>query len=242
MSTKLTILFQDSHLVAIHKPSGLLVHRSRIAAGETRSAMTELRDQLGQWVYPVHRLDRSASGVLIFGLSSESASGLARQFREHAVRKTYLAAVRGWPEEEGTVDKPLRSSLQYKQGDTEADLAPAVSHYRVLCKAEIPVATGRYATSRIALVRVSTDTGRRHQVRKHLSSISHPILGDTVYGDGRYNRLLRERFGAHRLMLLGESIEFAHPTTGERMRIEAQPEEEFEGVCGGGGSLPGAAT
>ena len=218
-------------MVAIHKPSGLLVHRSRIAAAESRSAMTELRDQIGQWVYPVHRLDRSASGVLIFALSPESASRLAEQFRQHQVRKTYLAVVRGWPEEQGTVDKALRA-------DDESEYVPAVSHYRVLSRSEIPVATGRYPTSRLALVRVSTDTGRMHQVRKHLHSISHPILGDSIHGDGRYNRFLREHFGVNRLMLLGETVELDHPGTGERLRIVTRPEEEFGRVCGGPLPIP----
>lgn len=198
--TPLEILFQNDSFVAVHKPSGLLVHPSRIAAGTRESCMGLLRDQLGQWVYPIHRLDRSASGVLLFGLSPEAASVAARAFREKSVTKTYYAIVRGWIENPGIIDKPLSK-------EKGGDLLPAVSEYRPVARAEIPVLTGKHATSRYSLVRVTTRTGRLHQIRRHLVSISHPIIGDTVYGDGRHNRIFRERFASHRLLLMAQALD-----------------------------------
>ncbi|MGL4995799.1 MAG: pseudouridine synthase, partial [Deefgea sp.] len=103
----LPILFQDEHLIAIHKPSDLLVHRTSLDAYETRFAVQLLRDQIGQHVYPAHRLDKATSGVLLFGLNPAAARALSMQFAAREVHKQYLAIVRGWPTETGHIDHPL---------------------------------------------------------------------------------------------------------------------------------------
>lgn len=194
------ILFQNENYVAVHKPSGLLVHPSRQAAGVSESCMGQLRDQLGRWVYPIHRLDRAASGVLLFGLSSESANEAASAFREKRVRKTYYALVRGWVPEQGVIEKPLRK----KEGGVAL---PAVSEFVCVARAELPFASSRHSTSRYSLARVTTQTGRLHQIRRHLVSIAHPIIGDTVYGEGRHNRYFRENYASCRLLLMAQELE-----------------------------------
>lgn len=209
----LPILYRDAHYVAIDKPSGLLVHRTRIAEASVY-ALQLLRDQLGARVYPVHRLDRPTSGVLMFALSPEAARALAEQFAERTVDKRYLAVVRGYTEAEGRIDYAL-------QEDKHKAAQPAVTDYRSLARVELPVAVGRYATSRYSLVEARPRTGRLHQIRKHFAHIFHPLIGDTTHGEGRHNRLFRERYDIHRLLLHASSLRLRHPYCGETLLVEA---------------------
>jgi 23S rRNA-/tRNA-specific pseudouridylate synthase len=112
-SAVLPIIYQDQHLVAIHKPAGLLVHRSLIDRSERRFALQMLRDQLGQRVYAVHRLDKGTSGVLLFALSSAVGRALSTSFEQRQVGKNYLAVVRGHPPLAGEIDHPLASPLRH---------------------------------------------------------------------------------------------------------------------------------
>jgi len=221
MDTPIPLLFRDEHFVAVHKPPGLLVHRSWLAQDE-RFLLQMVRDHIGQYVYPVHRLDRATSGVIVFGLSSQAAERLHTAFEQHAPEKRYRAVVRGWPAETGAIDHPL--------DDPESGKArrPALSRYRVLAKIELPEPVDRYPTARYGLVEVRPVTGRRHQIRRHLKHISHPIVGDTTYGKGRHNRFFREHFGINRLLLRAESLEFEHPYSGEHVLIQAAPESDWE--------------
>ena len=239
----LAVLFRDADYIAVAKPSGLLVHRTALA-GSREAALQQLRDQLGRRVYPVHRLDRATSGVLVFGLSSEAASRLAEAVRGHRVAKRYLAVVRGWTEPAGCIDRPLRPA---EGGEPR----PAHSCYRRLATVELPVAVSRYPTSRYARVAVCPLTGRRHQIRRHLASVAHPVVGDTTHGDGRHNRMFRERFGLHRLALHAQWMGFRQPLTGEFVSIRCAPPPELQalGAClgwqrwlgeaAGGGAAPG---
>ena len=193
----LHILYRDDGLIAIDKPSGLLVHRSDIDRRETRFAVQLLRDQIGRRVYPAHRLDRGTSGMLLFAYDGETASKLGAQFESRAVEKTYLAVVRGHPPESGVIDHPLaRRPDDYEHLPANASLAaqPALTRYRRLAVTELPYAVDRYPTSRYALVELNPETGRRHQLRRHLKHLAHPIIGDSTYGKGRHNRLFQEVF------------------------------------------------
>jgi tRNA pseudouridine65 synthase len=193
----LKILYQSEVFVAVEKPAGLLVHPSFLTKRDEPSALKLLRDQLGQWVYPVHRLDRPTSGALVFALSSESAQSLALQFSSQQIEKTYYAIVRGWlPEGRQKIDKPLRKL------EGAEDLQECQTFYECLASYELPFATSpEHPTSRYSLVRVQPKTGRWHQIRRHFAWISHPLIGDVVYGTGRQNRLFREQLGLHRLLL-----------------------------------------
>ena len=201
----LEILHADEAIVAINKPSGLLVHRSGLATDRV-TCMTLLRDQLGRWVYPIHRLDRGASGVLLFALDPETASSLGAAFAGRSVRKGYVAIVRGWAPERADVDYPLDDEEQ--EGSARVT---ASTTFRRLETAELPVAIGRYATARYSLVAAEPHTGRRHQIRRHLAHLRHPIIGDAVHGDGRHNRFFREELGIARLLLHGARLELEHP-------------------------------
>ncbi len=219
MSGLLKILYRDDDLVAIDKPCNLLVHRTRIS-GDHVFALQLLRDQLNQYVYPVHRIDRPTSGVLLFALSQDAARQLCNAFAERRIEKTYIAVVRGYTEEAGVIDYPLSES-----GDEL--LQDAVSRYRRLATAECPEAVGPHPSARYSLLSVHPETGRMHQIRRHLKHVSHPIIGDTQHGDGRHNRFFREKFGIGRLLLHARSLAFPHPRTGEQTVVEAPLHEEM---------------
>ena len=229
----LEILFKDESLVAINKPSGLLVHRSPIDQYETRFAMQMTRDQIGQHVYPVHRLDKPTSGVLLFALSTEVASLLSKQFTATTMNKTYWAVVRGYTNNSGVVDSDLQEEqdkMTDKLADKDKPAQSAITHYERLATTELPYPVGRYDSVRYSLVSLKPKTGRKHQLRRHLKRIFHPIVGDTTHGDGKQNTFLRQQFGLDRLMLHAKSIEFKHPISGEEVLIEAGVPEDFSGM------------
>lgn len=224
----LTLIHRDRHLLAVHKPAGLLVHRSPIDRHETEFALQyarELND--GEHVYPIHRLDRPTSGLLLFARDPSTASVLGQALMAGEVRKTYLAMVRGWAPDEGTIDHPLREHATDRRDTAEQPLRDALTRYRRLATTEIPVAIEGHASSRYSLVELHPETGRKHQLRRHLQHISHPIIGDTNYGRTRHNHYFAGRFGQSRLMLAATALSFRHPASGEEMVLQAAPEVSF---------------
>ncbi len=231
VSETLTILYQDTDLVIIDKPSGLLVHRSEIDRHETRFAMQLLRDQLGQYVYPVHRLDKPTSGLLCFALSKTIAQMLTAQWA--TARKRYHAVVRGIIEDSGTYDKPLKEPWD-KYGDKgvnpDKEAQQAVTHFRRLGSCELPVEVDRYPTSRYSFAEFQLEQGRRHQIRRHCKSFAHPVIGDTTYGKARHNQVFTELFGSHRLLLHAYRIDLKHPISGQMLQVQAPVTGEFQQV------------
>ncbi|WP_241828699.1 MULTISPECIES: tRNA pseudouridine(65) synthase TruC [unclassified Salinivibrio] len=220
----LSILYRDESLVVVNKPAGMLVHRSWLDKGETRFVMQTLRDQIGQHVYPLHRLDKPTSGVLVFALSSEVASLMMPQFAQGQIKKAYYAVVRGWITEASRLDYPLveeQDKIADKKASQPPTAKPAVTDYQPLASVELPIATGRYATSRYSLVAMQPQTGRKHQLRRHMHHLSHPIIGDTTHGDGRHNRVFREHFHCHQLLLHANEMQFIHPVSAETVKIQA---------------------
>jgi tRNA pseudouridine65 synthase len=228
------ILFQDAHYVAINKPSGLLVHRSMIDRHETRFAMQLVRDQIGQRVYPVHRLDKPTSGVLLFALDQSVAKEMGELFSHGQVKKRYLAIVRGHSPEQGEIDYPLKETLD-RMTDAKADqdkpAQPAVTNYLRRTTAELDYPVGRYASCRYSLLELYPQTGRKHQIRRHLKHIFHPIVGDTTYGDGKHNSFFRQQLGLHRLMLAATGLSFKHPITGQQIELNAPLDDEYNAAC-----------
>lgn len=228
--TPLTVLYRDEQIVVIDKPANLLVHRSEIDRHETRFAIQILRDQIGQKVWPAHRLDRGTSGVLLFGLSADLASRLGRQFAEGQVGKRYLAVVRGHPPEKGSIDHPLsrqRDDYEFQGERSSHEAQAALTHFRRLAIIELAVAVDRYPTSRYALLELEPLTGRKHQLRRHLKHIAHPIIGDATYGKGRHNRHFAEHLACARLLLACTRLSFTHPLDGRALNISAAPSGEF---------------
>ncbi|MCW8193401.1 tRNA pseudouridine(65) synthase TruC [Proteobacteria bacterium 005FR1] len=231
--SELEIIYRDEHLVAINKPSGLLVHRSKIDRRETQFALQMVRDQLDQRVYPVHRLDKPTSGVLLFALSPEVARAMSDQFANQAVSKRYLAVVRGYAPEHGVIDHPLKEELD-KMTDRRAqqDKPPqeAVTRFKRLAQIELPVCVERYPQTRYSLVEAIPKTGRKHQIRRHFKHIAHPVIGDAKHGKGVHNRFFQTDFGCHRLLLACVEMSLLHPVSGERIQLRASLEEDFTQV------------
>jgi tRNA pseudouridine65 synthase len=224
------ILYLDDHLVVVHKPADLLVHRSPIDRRETRFALQLVRDLIGRRVYPVHRLDRPTSGALLFGLTPEAAHSLCQSFIDGEVAKTYLAVVRGVTAAKDIIDHPLseepdRIADPLAAADKKAQAA--VTGFRRLAETEFPFALGRYPTSRYCLVEAHPRTGRRHQLRRHFKHIFHPIIGDTKYGEGRHNRLFRDEFDCRRLLLAAVELTFPHPASGRPLTVCAPLADSF---------------
>lgn len=231
MANPLQLIHRDDHLLAVHKPAGLLVHRSPIDRHETEFALQyarELND--GAHVYPVHRLDRPTSGLLLFARDPATASALGQALMVGEIHKTYLAMVRGWIPESGLIDEPLRDKAIDRRDTREQAMREARTRYRRLAITEVPVAIEGYASSRYSLVELQPETGRQHQLRRHLQHISHPIIGDTNYGRTRHNHYFAERFGGGRLMLAATALSFWHPASGEAVTLTAAPEESFRSV------------
>ena len=231
--TPLEILYQDEYIVAINKPTGLLVHKSPIDRHETEFALQMVRDQIGQYVYPVHRLDKPTSGVLLFALSAEILKMMSLLFRSHEVTKEYIAIVRGYTQEEELIDYPLKQMLdtkeQKKLGITK-EAQEAQTYYECLATVELPYAVSRYPVARYSLVKLLPKTGRKHQLRRHMKHIFHPIVGDTKHGRGEHNQLFREKFACHRLLLHSNRVSFVHPVTKELVEIEALVDDTFHGL------------
>lgn len=226
----LTLLYRDAHLVAIDKPAKLLVHRSEIDRHETRFAVQMLRDQIGQKVWPAHRLDRGTSGVLIFALNSEIAAQIGAQFAAGQVEKRYLAVVRGHPPESGSIDHPLsrqRDDYEFQGARSSHEAQPALTHFRRLATVELPVAIEPYPQSRYALLELTPVTGRKHQIRRHLKHLAHPIIGDSTYGKGQHNRYFAGELNCSRLLLACTALRLQHPVTQENLQLKAAPSGEF---------------
>ena len=228
----LRLLYQDEYLVAIDKPSGLLVHRSWLDRHETQFAMQMTRDLIGQHVYPVHRLDRPTSGVLLFALEPQTARTLSEDFAQHRVQKEYLALVRGWTPEQLFIDYPLKEELDKiadKFATVDKPAQEAQTQLQRLQTVELPYAvSAKHPTSRYSLVRLMPHTGRKHQLRRHMAHIFHPIVGDTKHGDGRHNRFFREQYDCQRLMLCNLSLTIQHPQLQTPLRIQTELDAQWQ--------------
>jgi len=208
----LRILYQDPFLIAINKPAGFYVHPPEDFAYRIPNefnCLYLLRKQVNEYLYPVHRLDRATSGVLLFALNPSSAKALCDLFQQRKVKKTYFCVTRGWTEEVGVIDYPLEG-------------VDSLTAFQQVARLETPHPIGRYSSSRYSILRVEPHSGRRHQIRKHLRHISHPLIGDTAYGDSAHNRLFREKWDIGRLLLKAYSIEVDHPETGLPLRITSR--------------------
>jgi tRNA pseudouridine65 synthase len=231
-SPDLEILYQDQYLVAVNKPSGLLVHRSWLDTHATEFALQKLRNQIDQYVYPVHRLDRPTSGVLLFALDKESAKNISEQFVTHTTNKRYLAVVRGHLGD-GELDYSLKVKLD-KIADklTKQDKPPqeAFTQYRCLQQTQLPIAVRPYDSTRYSLMELIPKTGRKHQLRRHMAHLRHPIIGDTSHGDGKHNAMFRDNFDCQRLLLHAAYLSINHPKTGELIEINAPLDDFFSAL------------
>lgn len=215
----LEILIQDTFLIAINKPHGLLVHRSSIAADAREFALQILRDQVGFPVFPLHRLDRKTSGVLLFATQSEYVRVFQEQMQLPETQKRYLALVRGFFPEEILVDHPLKRD--------DGKIQEAQTYFKRIEHFELAIPFGGFSTSRYSLIEAKPITGRMHQIRKHLNHLRYPIVGDRPHGCNKQNKLFLERWNMNTMLLHAQSIELIHPFLAEKISIDASLSGEF---------------
>jgi tRNA pseudouridine65 synthase len=220
MKAVLKIIYQDDFLIAINKPHGLLVHKSGYASNANVFAVQELRNQIGQKVFPCHRLDRKTSGVLLFALDEDTNSKVQQQFASNSIQKKYLAIVRGFTDDKGTIDY----SLTNDKGKTQN----AITKYKTINQSEVNIPFGKFDTSRYSLVEAYPQTGRYHQIRKHFAHIMHPIIGDRPHGCNKQNKLFKEEFNMTTMMLHASEISFTHPHKNLTIMIQADLQDEFK--------------
>jgi len=212
---QLPVLARGEDWIVVAKPPRLLVHRARRAAHAEHFALQMVRDQVGTYVYPIHRLDRPTSGCLLFALTKPAAAALQQALTAEDAVKTYLAVVRGhWQHGDApvVVDNPMK--------DDNGRLKDAVTE--ITCVATCP-------EPRSSLVQARPRTGRFHQVRRHVRDLSHPVLGDHAHGDTRVNRWWREEYGLHRLGLHCLSMDLPLPD-GTRLQVTCPLFEDHERV------------
>jgi len=215
----LEIIYQNDDLIAINKPHGLLVHRTKMALDATEFAVQRLRNQIGQRVFPCHRLDRKTSGVLLFAKNEIANQKMQAKFRECEVEKLYHAIVRGYLHESDQIDYALTNEGKTKE---------AITHYRPIKRYEILLENGKFKTARYTLVELIPKTGRFHQLRKHMAHIMHPILGDRPHGCNKQNKIWKERFSMMTMMLHATTLSFIW--SGEEIVIGASQSKEFNRV------------
>jgi len=196
----------------VDKPAGMLVHR-----GWGRDPVV-LVDQVraltrGAKVHPVGRLDRGASGLVLFGLSAEVAHNMSELRKQGEIRKQYLALVRGRPPDHGEIDHPIPK----RPGGPRVR---ALTIFKCLSSVDC-------RPRQVSLVEVEPKTGRLHQVRRHLKHISHPLIGDANYGKGKINRAMLSNYQLDRLALHAHMLELRHPVSQNRLRLFAPVAEDL---------------
>ena len=215
----LDILYLDDYLAIVNKPTGWLVHRTQLDKGETRFVLQTLRDQIGQHVWPVHRLDKGTSGVLLFALDADTARTLGQAFESgQGLQKTYRAVVRGWPADAGLIDHALKRMPDDMRTE-RTEIQPAQSRFATLRHFELPLPQQGFATTRCAEVALEPLTGRRHQLRRHMKHIAHPIIGDATHGKGPLNRAVADLIGHQRLWLHAHTLTLPHPVSAEMLLL-----------------------
>ncbi|MCS6898313.1 MAG: pseudouridine synthase [Myxococcales bacterium] len=213
------VLHEEDGWLALNKPSGLPVHRGY--TGERQTLVDLLRHKLPSGaVHTVHRLDRGTSGVLLVATQIEMAQALQECFARREVRKVYLALARGVVPEEVEIDSPVPAGPEQQAPRVEA-------RTRVRRLAFVQLEASPLQESRYSLILAEPETGRFHQVRRHLSHIAHPLIGDSNHGRPEHNRLLRARVGLSRLALHARELLLRHPLTGAPVRIRAPLPEDL---------------
>ena len=212
---KIDIIFEDDYIIAINKPNNFLVHQSNYAGNLNEQSVVEfLIDQTGKMFYPIHRLDRKTSGILLLSKEKETVKKFQSLFTENTIQKTYYAVVRGFSPENGIINSPIKNedSKVYKE---------ALTNYETIRSVELDIPVHPYDKSRYSLMKLIPKTGRMHQLRKHLNKISHPIIGDYKYGDRFHNRNFENNFNWNYLFLHAHSLEFVHPISNEKLTLKA---------------------
>ena len=221
---KIDLLYEDEYIIAVNKPSNILIHNSYYARNIKEDTLLDLlSEQLKASFYPIHRLDRKTSGLMILAKQKENVSDFQQLFKPESIQKTYFGIVRGHIEDSRLIESPVKNedSGLYKDAKTHCE---SINHV------ELNIPVHPYKTSRYSLVKLKPATGRMHQLRIHMNKISHPIVGDTKYGDRFHNRMFTDEFDCSDLLLHAYSIEFRHPFLKEIISIKADLPEVWKRI------------
>lgn len=208
---EIEVLYQDDHYIVVNKPSGMLVHPYKSQSNERTHLMKYVKEQTGHYLYPIHRIDRPVSGIVIFALSSEAAGALQKIWSSEKVVKEYLCLARRQIKEAGTYTFELSNDKGVKQH--------AITHYWPLD-----------VFDDCTFLKVKIETGRRHQIRRHFSRRCYNLVGDTKYGKGDINRRFRSEYNLHRIFLHAAKTIFEHPFTGKLVEILCPMPDELGSV------------
>lgn len=212
---KLKALYEDSYCLVVNKPHNVLIHKSYYARNIKETTLLEqLEEKYARAFYPVHRLDRKTSGVLLLCKDKTQVAAFQAAIQESTTKKRYVAIVRGFLNEKTTVDSPVKNpdTGVYKEASTLCEPMNTI---------ELPIPVHPYKTARYSLISLAPQTGRMHQLRIHMNKISHPIIGDYKYGDRFHNRMFEAEFGIDTMLLHARSLEFEHPLSKEKLQLKA---------------------
>lgn len=215
----LEILYEDDWIIAINKPASLLVHRSSIATNTDVYALQLLRDQVGYHVFPIHRLDRKTSGILLFAKDKSYVQSFQEALSSSESSKTYLAIVRGYFPNEITVDYDLTNE--------KGKVQKAVTRFKLISTTELELPFGKFNTSRYSLIEARPETGRMHQIRKHLNHLRHPIIGDRPHGCNKQNKLFLEKWNLTKMLLHAKELDIKHPHFTTNICLKAKLPQHF---------------
>ncbi|KAB1159540.1 pseudouridine synthase [Tenacibaculum aiptasiae] len=213
----LDILFEDEYIICVSKPNNVVVHHAHHSrnVSDEDSLLQLLFNQFGKKFYPIHRLDRKTSGIILLAKETSFVSKFQELFTNNEIQKTYYGIVRGHAPERKIIDSPVkgRDANVHKEAETLLELVDKIT-------LDIPVKP--YDTSRYSLVKLSPKTGRLHQLRIHMNKISHPLIGDPKYGDKNHNTMFIENFNCENLFLHAYSLTFKHPISNKEMILKAK--------------------
>lgn len=222
MKEPLEILFEDQDLVAISKPAGLLVHRTNLDKYENLNAQELLSEFLGYRVFPVHRIDKPTSGVVLFCKDQHKMKKLHEALADRQTRKKYTLICRGWTPELGVIDRPLSNPEKKNSA-----LKSAETSYKRLAVAELDIPVSRYPNSRYSLVEAMPFTGRTHQIRMHFAQLRHYIIGDKKHGERHHNKMFNEIPGIHNMLLHARELRLRHPFEQNQTILIQSPYPEY---------------
>ncbi|WP_440881081.1 pseudouridine synthase [Tenacibaculum sp. C7A-26P2] len=218
----LEIIYKDEFIVCVSKPNNIVVHHAYHSRNviEEQSLLEKIYDEFGEKMFPIHRLDRKTSGIILLARNKKAVSSFQQLFIEDKIKKTYLGIVRGHSPERLIINSPVkgRDAKVYKNAETLLETIDKTIQ-------KIPVKP--YETSRYSLIKLTPKTGRLHQLRIHTNKISHPLIGDPKYGDKNHNIMYQKKFDCYNLFLHAYSLKFMHPLTKKELKLVAKLPDEW---------------
>ena len=218
-----SIIYEDDYILCVSKPNNVLVHHARLSrnVADEDSLLKLIFNQKGVKVYPIHRLDRKTSGIILLAKEKECVSKFQELFTNNQIQKKYYGVVRGFSPNIKIIDSPVkgRDAKVHKE---------ALTHLKTLANITLDIPVKPYNSSRYSLVELSPKTGRMHQLRIHANKISHPLIGDSKYGDKNHDTMFVENFGLENMFLHAGKLEFTHPFSSEKMILKSSfPKDWF---------------